>query len=227
MIIFDSWHSMPIIDPCKHQLYLSLRKERDKFLKSIRETSYCDWKIEKTLTEAGGLGRTVYILPARGGGNRWFQETFEKHLEEGRDVEPVTLRKYEAPKLSSKDIEQLRELAFDFNEWDKRREKFLDSIIQTAVKRDPKKDTIWISTARPDSYIFDHRTYGDSFFRGHLMYRNNYLGIWDDTINKSECEGCIRRCASFKCRKCEHRPMCKCSKTNPPDEENDYETQRI
>ena len=98
-----------IIDFRKYCLYLEMRKERDKFLKSIREMTYQDWLIEKKLIEAGGLGRTVYVLPARGGGTSL--RTLKKindYIEEGRNVKVVTLKKYDWPSLSSKDIEALQ-----------------------------------------------------------------------------------------------------------------------
>ena len=85
---------------------MELRKEWEKFLKSLREMSYYEWRIDKTLTEAGGLGKTVYILPARG--QRSPVGFIMKSLEEGRHIEFVTLKKYEMPRFSDKDISVIR-----------------------------------------------------------------------------------------------------------------------
>lgn len=96
-----------IIDFRKYCLYLEMRKERDKFLKSIREMNYQDWLIEKKLIEAGGLGKTVYVLPARGGGPNVSLSTLKKYYEEGRDIQVVTLRKYDWPKITARDVENV------------------------------------------------------------------------------------------------------------------------
>lgn len=48
---------------------------------------YFDWKIHKRLLDAGGLGSSVYIMPARGQGKMWAQlELYAKLLSEGRTV---------------------------------------------------------------------------------------------------------------------------------------------
>ena len=48
---------------------------------------YFDWKIHKRLLDAGGLGSTVCIMPARGQGKMWAQlELYAKLLSEGRTV---------------------------------------------------------------------------------------------------------------------------------------------
>lgn len=73
-----------------HRVHSDLLSERDKFLKDLRETRYCDWVIHKKLLEAGGLGDTVYIYPARGGGRLYPQlELYKNLMEEGRDVKVV------------------------------------------------------------------------------------------------------------------------------------------
>jgi ribosomal protein L34E len=82
-VCFDSWH---VIDYQKYRTYLELRKERDKFLKSLHEMRNCDWVIEKKLLDAGGLGKTVYIYPARGGGRNTSIERYLELIESGRDV---------------------------------------------------------------------------------------------------------------------------------------------
>lgn len=48
---------------------------------------YFDWKIHKRLLDAGGLGSTVCIMPARGQGKMWAQlELYQKLTSEGRTV---------------------------------------------------------------------------------------------------------------------------------------------
>lgn len=104
-----------MIDFRKYQQYLEMRKQRDKFLKSLWEMSYLDWLIDKRLIEAGGLGKTIYILPARGGGTTFRTlARINDFLEEGRDVQAVTINKYEWSTLSDKDIETIRESVQEF-----------------------------------------------------------------------------------------------------------------
>lgn len=146
MTIFDESGPWTPTHFRKYQLYLSLRKEREKFLKNIREMTYCEWKIDKLLIEAGGLGKTVYILPARGGGTQFRTlRRINELLEEGRDVEPVTLRKYETPKFSDKDISTIRESIQQFELYSK------------LVKpwRDPMYEHLFNDYELRDPYIFE------------------------------------------------------------------------
>jgi hypothetical protein len=104
MRYIDDIYPFSVIDFLKYREYVKLRKERDKFLKSLREMSHIDWSIDKRLVEAGGLGKTVYILPARGGSSFQTLRRVEELTEEGRDVQFVTtLKKYE-PKLTRDDV---------------------------------------------------------------------------------------------------------------------------
>ena len=87
---FYSWNiPCTIIDYENHRVYLELRKERDKFLKSLTEMSYYDYLIDRRLVEAGGLGKTVYICPARGGGRSTSIKRIVELMESGRDVKFV------------------------------------------------------------------------------------------------------------------------------------------
>lgn len=82
-----------LIDCDKFRTYLDLRSQKEKFLKSVETMRYRDWVIHKKLLEAGGLGDTVYIHPARGGGRLYPQlELYKKLMEEGRDVKVVNVR---------------------------------------------------------------------------------------------------------------------------------------
>ena len=85
IVHYDSFPSH-IIDARKHVLYLEMRKQRDMFLKSLRSVRHGDWLIEKRLLEAGGIGKTVYILPARGGGTTITSKVLNDLIKEGRDV---------------------------------------------------------------------------------------------------------------------------------------------
>lgn len=89
LTIFDETSPWTIIDYKKYHTYLELRKEREKFLKSLDEMRSCDWIIEKKLLEAGGLGKTVYIYPARGGGQNASIERYLELIESGREVKFV------------------------------------------------------------------------------------------------------------------------------------------
>lgn len=110
MYYIDEMYPWTVMDQRKYILHVKLRKERDKFLKSLKPGWYSEWVIHKKLIEAGGLGDTVYILPARGRGTSFRTlKRVNELFEEGRDVQPVTLKKYEYPTLSEKDIEMARE----------------------------------------------------------------------------------------------------------------------
>lgn len=185
----------------KYATYLKLRKERDKFLKSLREVRYCDWLIDKKLVEAGGLGKTVYILPARGGGTSF--RTLKKindFIEEGRDVEVVTLRKHDYPKLSRKDIETIRESIQQFE------------LYSQMVKpwRDPHLHGLFNDFELPGTKLS---------VLDQSIFNRTYLGKWVYNMDERVCEECTRRCAQFGCCLCEHRHICRCAKIEPPDEE--------
>jgi hypothetical protein len=103
------------MDQRKYTQYVKLRQERDKFLKNLKPGWYEEWMIHKKLLEAGGLGDTVYILPARGGGISFRKlKEINDLIDDGRDVRPATLKTYEWPKLSEKDILSIREAIQDF-----------------------------------------------------------------------------------------------------------------
>lgn len=81
-------------------------EEREKFLKSLREMSHRDWQIEKKLVEAGGIGKTVYIYPARGQGHSWrMQKDIEEFLAKGKDVYVVTREKTATKPISIIDLD--------------------------------------------------------------------------------------------------------------------------
>ena len=87
---FDSCNvQWSIIDYEKYRTYLELRKEREKFVKSLNEMNNHDWVIDKKLIEAGGLGKSVYIYPARGGGRNTSIERIMELIESGMDVKIV------------------------------------------------------------------------------------------------------------------------------------------
>jgi hypothetical protein len=110
MHYIDEMYPWTIVDQRKYIQYVKLRKERDKFLKSIKPGWYCEWVIHKKLIEAGGIGDAVYILPARGGGTSFRTlKRVNDLLEEGRDVKCVTRPKQEPFKLTPKDIDMVRE----------------------------------------------------------------------------------------------------------------------
>ena len=89
--IYDSW-PRDIIDHVSYRTYLALCRERDKFLKSLQETNYHDWLIDKKLVEAGGVGKNVYLYLARGNGKWRDIDKYLKYLEEGRDVTVVNAK---------------------------------------------------------------------------------------------------------------------------------------
>lgn len=169
-----SYRPWSIVDFRKYQQYLEMRKERDKFLKSLREMSYIDWKIDKTLIEAGGLGKTVYILPARGGGTSF--RTLQKindFLEEGREV------KVFKPAKISKDI-------IEFDSWKDIRdalcgyldeciyEEFRKQLIQEYIATlDPVYKSEFKINTWPDAYAYN--TYGGYLNQWRLLNEFGYV----------------------------------------------------
>lgn len=151
-----SYRPWSMIDFRKYQLYLEMRKHRDKFLKSLKETSYLDWQIDKRLIEAGGLGKTVYILPARGGGTSF--RTLKKindFLEEGRDVTLVRPNKNRVVFDSWNDIPLD---LFDQTLQGKIYAQFTKHLISEYEKKltqDPVFDMEWKPIVRPDAYIYN------------------------------------------------------------------------
>lgn len=150
-----SYRPWSIVDFRKYQQYLEMRKERDKFLKSLREMSYLDWLIDKKLVEAGGLGKTIYILPARGGGTSF--RTLQKindFLEEGRDVrvfKPAKISKDIIEFDSWKDIHDAICSYLDERVYEELRKQLIQEYIATL---DPVyKSEFKINTA-PDAYMF-------------------------------------------------------------------------
>ena len=83
-----------IIDFRKYYLYLEMRKQRDDFLKSLCITRHGDWLIEKKLIEVGGIGKTVYVLPARGG-SVGVLSMLNDLIKEGRDVKIIRPATYD------------------------------------------------------------------------------------------------------------------------------------
>lgn len=170
----------------KYSTYAKLRKERDKFLKSLREMTYLDWSIDKKLVEAGGIGKTVYILPARGGGSNLSHRTIKRYFEEGRDVQFVTLKKQE-PKICRDDIARIRDVVIDWDLcYDRERQaiyeelhKQIDEMIARKLRNDYIESLIrgqrWITSASFDSYIFNPKTYTDWAMRDFLL--NPHYGI--------------------------------------------------
>lgn len=85
MQYIDEMYPWTIVDFKKYRTYLELRKEREKFLKSLCKKRSCDWRIEKKLLDAGGLGDHVYLYLARGQSRQRSMEEYLDLLESGRD----------------------------------------------------------------------------------------------------------------------------------------------
>lgn len=135
MHYIDEMYPWTVVDQLKYMQYVKLREKRDKFLKSLKPGWYGEWVIHKKLIEAGGLGDTVYILPARGGGTSFRTlRKINELLEEGRDVQPVTLKKYEWPMLSEKDIEKIRESVREFQLYSELAKPYQDPVYYDLLK---------------------------------------------------------------------------------------------
>lgn len=145
-----SYRPWSIVDFRKYQQYLEMRKERDKFLKNLREMSYLDWLIDKKLVEAGGLGKTIYILPARGGGTSF--RTLKKindFLEEGRDVKVFKQDKITFD--SWKDIHDALCGYLDERVYEELRKPLIQEYIATL---DPVYKSEFKINTLPDAYMF-------------------------------------------------------------------------
>ena len=134
--------------------------------------SYADWSIDKRLVEAGGIGKTVYILPARGG-CRFPREALERYIKEGMDVEFVTLKKHNPPSLSNKDIQTIRDSIQQFelysklaNPW---KEPWFYEMFKDFYPEERKTNDIWIRATTGD-YILNYTE----------MINNQYLGVLED-----------------------------------------------
>lgn len=171
-----SYRPWSMIDFRKYQLYLEMRKQRDKFLKSLREMRYCDWLIDKKLTEAGGFGKTVYILPARGGNSRHLAlaKYHESMSREVRFIRPnrdstVTRRdvSLDLKRHASMDIDS--QLARAMGECIQEQfgkhlvHKYETEFLPQIYKPDYKINV------RPDAYIYDNKTYADYAMRTLLL----------------------------------------------------------
>lgn len=185
LTMIDEMHPWSAIDFRKYAEYIKLRKERDKFLKSLREMTYLDWLIDKKLVEAGGIGKTVYILPARGGGSNVSFRTLEKYFEEGRDVQFVTLKKPKTT-LDKTDLVKIKDIVTDWDLCCNREQyatyeelhKQIDEMIAQKLRKDMLEDYVykqWITSASFDSYIFSPKTYTDWAMRDFLL--NPHYGI--------------------------------------------------
>ena len=145
-------------------------EELIRFSKSLREKTYFEWWVHKTLTEAGGVGDTVYILPARGGGKgsspEDIAEMYAHYKAAGKDVRLI--RKSNLPEETLMgSVKHLREIGiirdkdviaemqtYDYFglKWEKR---ILENIY---YKYDP-------SFIRPETYN---------------LTNNPYYGMWTD-----------------------------------------------
>lgn len=172
-----------LIDCDKFRTYLDLRSQKEKCLKSIATTRYCDWVIHKKLLEAGGLGDTVYIYPARGGGRLYPQlELYKKLMEEGRDVKVVKV--HDRPL----NVEKFKEVVLDRDLWcsnpmNERLAEQLGEYVRDFYRKRITHDleTRW-HTCNPcefkprvdtDAYIYDYKYIYDNWsLVGPLLYGN-------------------------------------------------------
>lgn len=89
LTIIDENSPWTQIEYDNYRTFLELRKERDKFLKSLTKVRYCDYIVDRKLVEAGGVGKAVYIYPARGSGRNTSINRVVELIESGRDVKFV------------------------------------------------------------------------------------------------------------------------------------------
>ena len=163
-IIFDSYNHVGESE--EFRKYIELKLQKDKFLKSLDTMRHCDWAIEKKLIEAGGLGKSVYIYPARANGKMETQRRLvEKYLKEGRDV--VYLKPVHKTKLDRSNLDKIRELIVDpdplYTLFNKELDRYFDAELQAylGVERHNWVPIIrYDSTALEKSYLYNLWPFG-------------------------------------------------------------------
>lgn len=150
-----------VINARKYKRYLEMRKQYDKFLKNQREMHYIDWLIDKKLVEAGGLGKTIYILPARGG-SRVNWGLLHELAGEGRDVQVVTTRRYE-PKLYPADRKTIEDAIFQLKlysllakPW---QDPYYEALWNQLFPKDSQNTRREVHTANPYTDLASHWVY--------------------------------------------------------------------
>lgn len=170
-----SYQPWSIIDFRRYQSYLELRKERDKFLKSLKPGWYVDWLIQKKAIEAGGVGDTIYILPVRGG-SKFPYDRIEKYIEEGRDVQFVHMARGNGKWRTVDRYLEEKELLLEKLDLYGRFGGYInDQLLQQLradLTVDKAREKLWSTSVRPDSYIFDNKTYADWAMRDFLLNPN-------------------------------------------------------
>lgn len=165
-----SMYPRSIIDRGKLRDYLWAYHEREKFLKSIESSRYCDWVIHKKLLEE--RGKRVYTIIRRGNG-KW--ATIDRYLDlllEGKEV--VVARRKDIPELV-KPNKRFEDVIIDKDLYFSNpvNERFAEEIGEYVHKEFRKRlmsepikwETCnpylmdWGPIVRHDSYIFDNKKY--------------------------------------------------------------------
>jgi hypothetical protein len=170
MHYIDEMYPLKVIDFEKYCTYLELRKEREKFIKSLSNKRSCDWLIEKKLLDAGGLGDHVYLYLARGQNRQRSMEEYLRHVEAGRDVTIVNAKDAFVKPFTRRDViidKDLLEAEHWFNE--RLNAEVQKCLYEEICKRsvtdwtnnylDPVYKTEWKPIIAPDAYIY-HPKYG-------------------------------------------------------------------
>ena len=154
--IFDESTPFTAKDLRKYQLYSALRKEHGKFLKSIKPGWYGEWVIYKKLIDAGGLGDTVYIVPARANNKVHTQlELYKELFAKGKEIKVVRLEDQQRVRTKPAPVPD-----FDLftPEHKKLVDEFIDSIrkAQTELKNKPAYDQY--------SFFTDYYALSDDYY---------------------------------------------------------------
>ena len=181
MQYIDEMYPWTIVDFKKYCAYLELRKERDKFIKSLSKKRSCDWLIEKKLLDAGGLGDRVYIHLGRRQGKQRFIEEYLKHVEAGRDVKVMNARDIFVKPVSWRYVILDKDL-LESEHWLNER---LNAEVQKCLYKeickrsvtdwtnnylDPVYKTEWEPIVSPDAYIFSPKYGYDYVLRPQVLY---------------------------------------------------------
>lgn len=181
MKYIDEMYPWTVVDFNKYRTYIALRKEREKFLKSLREKRSSEWLIEKKLLDAGGLCDKVYIHLGRGQGKQRFMEEYLKHVKAGRDVVVMNARDVFVKPVSWRNV-ILDKDVIESERWLNERlnaelqKCFYKEICKRAVTDrtsnylDPVYKTEWEPIVRPDAYIYSPKYGYDYVFRPQILY---------------------------------------------------------
>lgn len=165
------------------RVHSDLLSERDKFLKDLQKTRYCDWIIHKKLLDGGGLGRTIYIHPARAEGKYFTQlELYKKFIEDDREIRVV--KAYEKPV----NLQKFKEVVLDRDLYlsgsiNQYRADALDEYLHESMRKYLQKEREnWKPIIRTTSSVCDDPYTKHWLWDVYMRYGSISKGVSDETL---------------------------------------------